>query len=161
MNNFAIYPGSFDPITCGHMDVIERAGRIFDKIYLAIFINLKKVPFFSINERITLMKSIFKMNPKVHVTQFSGLVVDFSKQMEVSTIIRGLRAVSDFDYEFQLALTNRKLRKQLDTVFFMTDQKYSYLSSSLVREVACLGGDIGEFVPFVVEEAIRRKLNNE
>lgn len=156
----AIYPGSFDPITLGHIDIIERASRVFDTIYIAVIQNKAKSPFFKIEERITLIREIFKDNPKIKVEGFDGLLVDYANAKKVYTIIRGLRALTDFEFEFQMALINRKLgiETNIDTVFLMTDEKYSYLSSSAVREIAKLKGNIREFVPHNVADAIEKKL---
>ena len=156
----AIYPGSFDPITLGHIDIIERASRVFDTIYIAVIQNKAKSPFFKIEERITLIREIFKDNPKIKVEGFDGLLVDYANAKKVYTIIRGLRALTDFEFEFQMALINRKLgiETNIDTVFLMTDEKYSYLSSSAVREIAKLKGNIKEFVPNNVADAIEKKI---
>ncbi len=156
----AIYPGSFDPITLGHLDIIERASRVFDMIYVAVIQNKSKTPFFKIDERINLIKEIFKDNDKIKVEGFDGLLVDYANTKKVYTIIRGLRALTDFDFEFQMALVNRKLgiETNIDTVFLMTDEKYSYLSSSAVREIAKLNGNIKEFVTTNVADAIKKKI---
>ena len=154
----AIYPGSFDPITNGHVDIVKRARSIFDEVTIAVAQNKDKQALFSIDERQTHIKSIFDNNDGIFVDSFSGLLVDYAKRNNVTTIIRGLRAVSDFEFEFQMSLTNRSLDNEIDTVFLMTDAKYSYLSSSLVKEVTYLKGDIGQFVPDVVYQELCKKL---
>ena len=155
----AIYPGSFDPITNGHLDIVNRASKIFDEVIIAIFDNKKKSSLFTFEERKKMISELFQDNASISVDAFDGLLVDTAKQKEIPTIIRGLRAVSDFDYEFQLSLINRKLNKDVDTIFFMTDEKYSYLSSSIVKQVTEYKGDISLFVPEVVEIALRGKIN--
>ena len=154
----AIYPGSFDPITNGHIDIAERALQVFDEVHLAIFINPEKNPLFTESEKIELIKSIFKKTPRIHVVSFKGLLSDYANQTKIFTIIRGLRAVSDFDYEFQFALTNRKLNSKLETIFLMTDSRYAYLSSSLVKQLVGFSADISPFVPKQVEDALKRKM---
>jgi pantetheine-phosphate adenylyltransferase len=153
----AVYPGSFDPITYGHLDIIKRALAIFDEVTVAVFNNPDKEQFFSFSERKSLIQLSLN-HANVKVDTFDGLLVDYAKAHRIQTVIRGLRAVSDFDYEFQLALTNRQLGHTIDTLFFMTDQNYSYLSSSLVRQVCRFGGDVSAFVPPAVEKEIRRKI---
>jgi pantetheine-phosphate adenylyltransferase len=153
----AIYPGSFDPITNGHIDIIRRAKRLFDKLCIAIIQNPSKQSFFSLEERIDLIKEVFADDEGIIVKGFNGLLIDFAQRENIFNIVRGLRAVSDFDYEFQMALTNRKLEKNMNTVFFMTDASYSYLSSSLVKELAIHGGDIDSFVPKGVNIALKNK----
>lgn len=152
----AIYPGSFDPVTNGHLDVIKRAQKFFDKVIVAVIANPEKDARFSLEERMQMLKTCLKGMAKVEVDSFQGLLVDFANQKGVSAIVRGLRAVSDFDYEFQMAITNRKMKPDIETVFFMTDYKYSYLSSSFVKQIAHLGGDVSEFVPEVVVKMLRR-----
>lgn len=153
----AIYPGSFDPITNGHIDVLRRASRVFDEVHIAVIQNPEKNSFFTIEERIEHLQKLFQTEPKIQIEGFKGLLVDYAKKKDIYTIIRGLRAVSDFDFEFQMALTNRNLESKIDTVFLMTDEKYSYLSSSLVRQLAKLNGPIGQFVPDLIEQALREK----
>ncbi|MBU0686359.1 MAG: pantetheine-phosphate adenylyltransferase [Candidatus Margulisbacteria bacterium] len=153
----AIYPGSFDPVTNGHLDVIKRAQKFFDKVIVAVIANPEKDSYFSLEDRMSMLKECLKDMPKIEVDAFNGLLVDFAKKMGVSAIIRGLRAVSDFDYEFQMAITNRKMKPDIETVFFMTDYKYSYLSSSFVKQIAHLGGDVKEFVPPVVVRKLKEK----
>lgn len=151
----AVYPGSFDPITNGHIDVIKRASELFDEIIVAIITNPEKKPFFSLKERLIMLENSLKGIKKVKVDSFHGLLVDYAKSEKAHAIIRGLRAVSDFDYEFQMALTNRRLSPEIETVFLMTDYKYSYLSSSIVRQIAHLKGDVSGLVP----DNVAKRLN--
>ncbi len=156
----AIYAGSFDPITNGHLDIIKRAQSLFDQIHIAVIHNHNKKSLFSLEKRIALIKELFLDKPNIVVESFCGLLVDYARKKEIYTIIRGLRAVSDFDYEFQMALMNRKLEDKLDTVFLMTDQKYSYLSSSLVKELAISEVELTDFVPRNVEKALKEAKKN-
>ncbi|MCX5750702.1 MAG: pantetheine-phosphate adenylyltransferase [Candidatus Saganbacteria bacterium] len=153
----AVYPGSFDPVTNGHLDIIERASRLFDVVYVAISSNPEKNHSFSVGKRVNMLKSSVKGFKNVKVETFTGLLVDYAKTKKARSIIRGLRAVSDFEYEFQLALTNRKLAPEIETIFFMTDYKFSYLSSSLVKQIAGLGGDVRGLVPKGIEKELSRK----
>lgn len=153
----AIYPGSFDPLTNGHLDIIERARQTFDRIIVAISDNVQKNHAFSIQERIDLVKGCTKGMPNVEVDTFDGLLVDFARKRNVKTLLRGLRAVSDFEYEFQLANMNRKLAHDVQTMFFMTGEASFYVSSRLVREVAQFGGDLSEIVPDLVNQALKKK----
>ncbi len=155
----AVYPGSFDPITFGHIDIIERGLKLFDKIVVAILINPAKTPLFTVQERIEMIRESIKHLPeeKIEVSSFTGLLVDYVKTIKAKAILRGIRAISDFEYEFQMALTNRKLLKDVDTVFMMPDERFSYLSANLVREVATFGGDISHFVPSHVEKKLKEK----
>lgn len=150
-----VYPGSFDPITNGHLDIIDRAAKLFDKVYVAVIRNPEKKPAFDIENRIEMIKATVKSN--VEVDSFDGLLIDYVKKVKAHAIIRGLRAVSDFDYEFQMALTNRKMDPDIETVFLMTDYKYSYLSSSFVKQIARLGGDVSNFVPKAVESKLKKR----
>lgn len=150
----AIYPGTFDPITYGHIDVVNRATHLFSRVIVLVARNSSKTPLFSDDERVTMVRDVFRGRPSVEVDGFQGLLVDYAMRRKATAIIRGLRAVSDFEYEFQLALTNRKLAPKLDTVFLVPHEKYTYLNSSIVREVARLGGDVSDFVP----PTVRRKL---
>ena len=152
----AVYPGSFDPITNGHLDIIARGAKLFDKVYVAVIINPSKASLFSIEGRIAMLKETTKEFPNVIIDSFDGLLVDYVKKVGASSIIRGLRAVSDFDYEFQMALTNRKMAPDVETIFLMTDYKYSYLSSSIVKQIARFGGEIEGLVP----KEIIAKINN-
>lgn len=156
--NTAIYPGSFDPITYGHLDVIDRATTIFDKVIVAITQNITKNPLFTVEERLHHIKEMTKDYDKVEVDEFSGLLVDYAIRKNARAIIRGLRAVSDFEYEFQMALMNRRLREEIVTVFLMPNEKYTYLNSSIVQEIAQLGGDVSNFVSPLVAEQLRLKL---
>jgi pantetheine-phosphate adenylyltransferase len=153
----AIYPGSFDPLTNGHVDIIERGAKIFDAIIVAILVNVEKAPLFSEAERIAIIRDVFKGHANVQVEAFSGLLVDYAQVKQASVLVRGLRAVSDFEYEFQMALMNRHLAPGLETVFMMPDEKYTYISSRLIKEVFTLGGEITGLVPPVVEEKLRAK----
>ena len=154
MNKAAICAGTFDPITMGHLDVIERALRIFPRVVVAVATNSGKTPLFSLEERVELVRQSVAHLPGVEIDRFDGLLVDFAEQKKVHVIVRGLRAFSDFEYEFQMALTNRKLKPKIETLFLMPKQDYSYVSSSNVREVAELGGDSSIFVPTPVQEAL-------
>lgn len=154
----AIYPGSFDPVTYGHIDVIRRAGRLFDQVIVVIAENSEKRPFFSVEERITLMKRAVGSWKGVAVDSFNGLTVEYAKKQKAEIIIRGLRATSDFDYEFQMALTNRELSKAVDTLFLMPAEAHLYISSKLIKEIAERRGDISSFVPPFVREAMKKKL---
>ena len=151
----AVYPGSFDPVTNGHLDIIQRAIKIFDLVYIAVIENPEKTPLFKTEERMEMLSKSLPPSPKIKIDSFSGLLVDYAKKIGANAIVRGLRAVSDFDYEFQMALTNRKMCPEIETVFMMTDYKYSYLSSSFVKQIARLGGDISAFVPPPVEERLK------
>jgi pantetheine-phosphate adenylyltransferase len=153
----AIYPGSFDPLTNGHVDIIERGSRIFDQIIVAILGNVEKTPLFSETERTAIIQNVFEGRPNVKVETFSGLLVDYAQQKQASVIVRGLRAVSDFEYEFQMALMNRHLAPGIETVFMMPAEQYTYISSRLIKEVFTLGGEITGLVPPIVEEKLRAK----
>ena len=155
----AVYPGSFDPITYGHIDIIERGCKLFDRVVVAILINPNKTPLFTVEERLEMISKSLKHLPqeKIKVSSFSGLLVDYVKKVNAKAILRGIRAISDFEYEFQMALTNRRLLKTVDTVFMMPDERYSYLSANLVREIASFGGDISHFVPPHVEKRLKEK----
>jgi len=152
----AIYPGSFDPITNGHIDIINRGLRIFDKIIVGVLVNSTKKPLFSVSERIDMIKASIDSD-RLEISSFNGLLVDYVEKLNADAILRGIRAISDFEYEFQMALMNRKLLKSVDTVFMMPDEKYSYLSSKLVREVARFNGDITPFVPDIVVKKLKEK----
>lgn len=155
MNRIAIYPGSFDPVTRGHEDIVERSLLFADKIIVAVAVNLSKAPLFSLDERLALLEEVFSGQPSVEVRSFDGLLADFARQCNSHLVIRGLRAVSDFEYELQMALMNRRLQNELETVFLMPAVDLTFLSSSLVREVASLGGDVGAFVHPAVERALK------
>jgi pantetheine-phosphate adenylyltransferase len=157
----AIYPGSFDPVTYGHLDIISRASTVFDEVVIAVIQNPNKNALFSVDERIELIRSQVGHVCGVRVEGFEGLLVDFAASLDVYTIIRGLRAVSDFEFEFQMALTNRQLSSKIDTVFLMTDHRYAFLSSSIVRQIAKLNGDVSAFVPDCVGVALKEKFIHE
>ncbi len=157
----AVYPGSFDPITNGHVDIIERGARLFDRIIVAVLVNSDKRPLFSIEERVETAREVFREKPQVEVDAFDGLLIDFARQKQASVIVRGLRAVSDFEYEFQMALMNRRLAPDIETVFMMPAEAYTYISSRLVREVFALGGEVQGLVPEAVEARLRSKLARE
>jgi pantetheine-phosphate adenylyltransferase len=153
----AIYPGSFDPLTSGHVDIIERGSRIFDSIIVAILANVEKTPLFSESERVAIIREVFKDTPNVQVETFNGMLVDYAQRKQANVLVRGLRAVSDFEYEFQMALMNRHLAPGLETVFMMPAEQYTYISSRLIKEVFTLGGEITGLVPAIVEEQLREK----
>ena len=155
--NIAVYPGSFDPITNGHLDIVNRASKIFDKIIVAVLVNKEKKPMFTLDERVALVKASVKDNDKVFVDSFTGLLTDYVEKNNIKVIIKGLRAVSDFESEFQMATMNRKLNENAETFFLTTDMAYAHLSSSLVKEVFILGGNIENFVTTPVLEAMKRK----
>ena len=158
MTNTVIYPGTFDPITNGHIDLVDRAARLFDKVILAIAANLPKTPCFNLEERIELARTVFKELPNVTVLGFDDLLVEFAKREGANVFLRGLRAVSDFEHEFQLASMNRRLAPDIETVFLTPDEGYNYISSSLIREIAKLGGDVSPFVHPVVLAALKERL---
>lgn len=157
----AVYPGSFDPVTNGHVDVIERAAKLFGKVIVAAIRNPDKLPFFSLRERCQMLKECLGHLPNVKVASFDGLLVDYAKKVKAAALLRGLRAVSDFDYEFQMALTNRKMAPEIETFFLMTDYKYSYLSSSFVKQIARLGGNLSGLVPTTVALRLKRRKKGE
>ncbi|OGB90238.1 pantetheine-phosphate adenylyltransferase [candidate division WOR-1 bacterium RIFCSPHIGHO2_01_FULL_53_15] len=154
----AVYPGSFDPVTNGHLDVIERAARLFDRVIIAVIKNPEKTPRFSFQERMAMLKDSVIHCDNVEIGNFDGLLVEYLRKKKARSIVRGLRAVSDFDYEFQMALTNRRLAPEIETVFLMTDYRYSYLSSSFVKQIARLGGDISGLVPKAVAKHLKKNL---
>lgn len=153
----AIYPGSFDPLTNGHVDIIERGARLFDRIIISILVNLEKRPLFSVNERIEICREAFKAHSNVEVDTFDGLLVDYVRRKRAQVIVRGLRAISDFEYELQMALMNRRLNNDVETVFMMPAEPYTYVSSRLVKEVVALGGSVEGLVPPGVEARLRAK----
>jgi pantetheine-phosphate adenylyltransferase len=153
----AIYPGTFDPMTNGHMSIIKRGLEIFDKLIIAILYNPNKKPLFTIDERIAMINEVLKDTPNVEVDTFDGLLVDYALLKKSNVILRGLRALSDFEYEFQMALMNRKLRREVQSIFLMTDYKWFYTSSTIVKEAASLGGDINGLVPDIVEQKLKEK----
>ena len=153
----AIYPGSFDPPTNGHFDIIKRSSRLFDHVIVAVAQNPNKKRFFSVDERMSMLREIVKEYPNIEVDHFNGLLVEYADKRGAVTILRGLRALSDFEYELELALMNRHLNSRVDTVFMMTDEHYSFIRSSLVRDVARLGGDISDKVPPIVEKYLKKR----
>lgn len=157
----AIYPGSFDPVTFGHMDIIQRSSSIVDELIVGVLNNNAKSPLFSVEERVKMLKEVTKNMPKVKVVPFEGLLVDFARKTDAHMIVRGLRAITDFEYEIQMAQTNHKLEPGVETVFLTTSLEYSYLSSTTVKEVAAFGGDISQFVPPVVIGAIQEKITKK
>ena len=157
----AVYPGTFDPITNGHVDIIKRASVIFDKVIVAVAINPQKKPLFSVTERMDMISHVVKDVPHIEIDKIDGLLVDYALEQKAHAIIRGLRAVSDFEFELQMALVNRKLSEELITVFMMPHESYSYLNSSIVKEVAMFGGNIKCFVPEYVLQQIKKKLNEK
>jgi len=156
----AIYPGTFDPITFGHLDVIKRAVRLFDHVIVAVVDNPNKNPLFNTEERMEMISTVCEM-PTVSVDNFKGLLVDYAQKVNATALIRGLRAVSDFEYEFQMALVNRKLSEDLTTVFLMPHEQYTHLNSSIVREVASFGGDVSPYVPQFVVEKLQQKFREQ
>jgi len=158
MGRLAIYPGSFDPITNGHVDIIERGLMVFDRIIVAVLENPKKDPLFTTKERMRMIQDIFAGQKEVEVRSFDGLLVDFARAQRTNIVVRGLRAISDFEYEFQMALMNRNLDPGIETFFMMPNVKYSFLSSNMVREVASLGGPVEGLVPEVVARKLRARV---
>ncbi len=156
----AIYPGSFDPITFGHLDIIERSSGLFDEIIIAVLNNSKKNALFSVDERVSMIRELVKGRSNIRVASFQGLLVDFAKETDAHIVIRGLRAVTDFEYELQIAQTNKVEYPELETVFLTTSLNYSYLSSTIVREFAAYGGDISKFVPESIIRSILEKYGN-
>jgi len=157
MSTLAVYPGSFDPLTNGHVDIISRGARLFDRIIVAILVNAEKAPLFTMDERVEITRSVFKTHSNVEVDTFDGLLVDYVERREAQVIVRGLRAVSDFEFEFQMALMNRRLRPKIETVFMMPAEQYTYISSRLIKEVFSLGGRVEGLVPDLVEQRLRGK----
>ena len=154
----ALYPGSFDPVTYGHIDLIDGAREFFDEVYIAVTLNSEKNSLFSVEERVKLLKQAVGRKTGVYVDTFDGLMVHYARSRKIGTIIRGLRATSDFDYEFQMALTNRSLAEDIDTIFLMPSEKHFYLSSRLIKEIASLGGNVSRFVPLFVQRALSARL---
>jgi pantetheine-phosphate adenylyltransferase len=154
----AIYPGSFDPVTLGHWDLIQRAAKLVDRLVVAVLHNPEKAPAFSVDERVAMLQELVAPLPQVEVTTFHGLLVDFAKAQNAQVIVRGVRAFSDFEYEFQMALMNRKLAPDLETVFLMPKEKYSVVSSRFVREIGGMGGNLGDLVPESLRERIAARL---
>jgi pantetheine-phosphate adenylyltransferase len=159
--SLAVFPGSFDPVTNGHLDIVDRGLAVFDRVRMAILVNPEKKPLFTVEERVAIIREAYRGNPRVEVDTFSGLLVDYASRVGASVIIRGLRAISDFEYEFQMALMNRRLDPRIETVFMMPAESYSYVSSRLVKEVFQLGGTVTGLVPPVVERRLRDKYGAE
>lgn len=157
MASIAVCPGSFDPITYGHLDIIRRGAKVFDMVYVVVLNNSSKNPLFSVEERLRLIQEVIKDIPNVKVDVFSGLLVDYAKSVNANAILRGLRAVSDFEYEMQITSMNRVLNEDIETFFIMTNNQFSFLSSSIVKEVAKYNGDISSLVPPVVEKELQKK----
>jgi pantetheine-phosphate adenylyltransferase len=158
MSTLAVYPGSFDPLTNGHVDIISRGARLFDRIIVAILVNAEKDPLFTIEERVEITRAVFRDHPNVEVDTFDGLLVDYVERRRAQVIVRGLRAVSDFEFEFQMALMNQRLSAKIQTVFMMPAEQYTYISSRLIKEVFSLGGRVHGLVPDMVEARLREKL---
>ena len=156
----AVYPGSFDPVTFGHLDIIERSARMSDHLIIGVLNNNSKTPLFSVEERVNMLKSLTVNYKNVEVKSFGGLLIDFVRANQADAVIRGLRAVTDFEYELQIAQTNHVMAPEIDTVFLTTNLKYSYLSSSIVKEIASYGGEISAFVPQVIAERVRKKIED-
>jgi pantetheine-phosphate adenylyltransferase len=153
----AIYPGSFDPLTNGHVDIIQRGSRLFDRIVIAVLLNIEKSPLFTVPERVEIAREAFHGWPNVEVDTFDGLLVDYARRKQATVIVRGLRAISDFEFEMQMALMNRRLNGDVETVFMMPAEPYTYVSSRLVKEVVALGGSVSGLVPEMVEGRLRQK----
>jgi pantetheine-phosphate adenylyltransferase len=153
----AIYPGSFDPLTNGHVDIIQRGSRFFDRIVIAVLVNMEKTPLFTVPERVDINREVFRDWPNVEVDTFDGLLVEYAQRRHASVIVRGLRAVSDFEFEMQMALMNRRLSPEVETIFMMPAEPYTYVSSRLVKEVVALGGSVHGLVPGIVEDRLREK----
>jgi len=158
MSILAVFPGSFDPLTNGHVDIISRGARLFDRLVVAILVNAEKSPLFTTGERVEMTRAVFASMPNVEVDTFDGLLVDYVERRKAQVIVRGLRAVSDFEYEFQMALMNRRLNGKIETVFMMPAEQYSYISSRLIKEVFSLGGRVQGLVPELIEERLREKV---
>ncbi|UAL49057.1 pantetheine-phosphate adenylyltransferase [Sutcliffiella horikoshii] len=161
MASVAVCPGSFDPVTFGHLDIIKRASKVFDKVYVCVLNNSSKKPLFTVDERVDMIKQVTKEFGNVEVEEFHGLLIDYAHSKNASSIVRGLRAVSDFEYEMQITSMNRVLDESIETLFMMTNNQYSFLSSSIVKEVAKYNGSVSELVPPTVEEELKKKFNNK
>ena len=157
----AVYPGSFDPVTFGHLDIITRSAKLVDELIVGVLVNNAKTPLFSVEERVKILEKTVENLPNVKVIPFEGLLVEFVRKMEAQMVVRGLRAITDFEYELQMAQTNHKLEPDLETIFLTTGLEYSYLSSSTVKEVAAFGGDISQFVPDIVIERMQEKMDKK
>lgn len=161
MTRTAIYPGTFDPVTCGHIDICQRGLKMFDYIVIGVADSLAKQPFFDINERLYMLETVFSNDDRISVRPFSGLLIDFARECNAGVIIRGLRAISDFEYEVQLAGMNRSLAHEIETVFLTAAQRFAFVSSSLVREIAQLNGDVSEFLHPVVLECLTKRIDHK
>ncbi len=157
----AIYPGTFDPVTYGHLDIINRTSKIVDELVIGVLMNKAKMPLFSVEERVKMLEEVTGSLPNVRIVPFDGLLIDFARKMEANIVVRGLRAITDFEYELQMAQTNHKLDQNVETMFLTTSLKYSYLSSTIVKEVAAFGGDIAQFVPEAVIDRIKEKMSQQ
>jgi len=157
VDTLAVYPGSFDPLTNGHVDIISRGSRVFDRIIVAILLNVEKAPLFTVAERVEIAREVFAKYPNVEVDTFDGLLVEYARRRQAGVIVRGLRAISDFEFEMQMALMNRHLNPEVETVFMMPAVPYTYVSSRLVKEVVALGGSVTTLVPSLVEDRLREK----
>lgn len=157
----AVYPGSFDPVTLGHLDIIKRTAQMFDRVIVGVLNNRSKSPLFTAKERVAILQEVTKEFPNVEVQDFEGLLIDFVRQNGADVVVRGLRAITDFEYELQMAQTNRVMAPEIDTIFLTTNLKYSYLSSSIVKEIAEYGGDITEFVHPAVAEKVRERIREK
>ena len=157
----AVYPGTFDPLTFGHLDVVERGSKVFDEVIVAIGINPIKEPLFNVKERKQMIADHIKHLKNVKVDSFEGMLVDYLRKKNIHIILRGIRTVSDFEYEFQMALTNRAVRKDIETIFIMTSEQYSFLNSTLIKEAASLGGDVSAFVPADIEKSLKKRLRRK
>ena len=158
MSTLAVYPGSFDPLTNGHVDIILRGARLFDRIIVAMLVNAEKSPLFTIGERVEIAKEVFKEHANVEIATFDGLLVDYVERRHAQVIVRGLRAISDFEFEFQMALMNQRLNSKIETIFMMPAEQYTYISSRLIKEVFALGGRVHGLVPELVEVRLRDKV---
>ena len=158
MARVAIYPGSFDPLTNGHLDIIARSAKLFDEVIVAILLNMQKQPMFSISERIEMLQSVTESYPNVRVDTFEGLLVHYGVKQNAQAVVRGIRAISDYEYELQMALMNRRLEPSIETIFLMASEEYSYISSRLIKEVFLLGGSVTGLVPDLVERRMNEKL---
>lgn len=160
MKNSAIFPGSFDPLTNGHLDILERAAQMFDKVYVTVAVNNKKSSVFNGEERVALIEEAIqskKWKDKIEIEQFTGLLIDYARKKNINILLRGVRQISDFEYEFRMALTNRRLAPEIDTLFLMPDEQLTFISATIVKEVAAWGGDLSSFVPDNVAIALRKK----
>ena len=157
----AVYPGSFDPVTFGHLDIITRSAKLVDELIVGVLVNNAKSPLFSVEERVKILEKTVENLPNVKVIPFEGLLVEFVRKMKAQMVVRGLRAITDFEYELQMAQTNHKLEPEVETIFLTTSLDYSYLSSSTVKEVAAVGGDISQFVPHIVIERMQEKMDKK